>query len=84
MVEITNDGREKEYVARCGKRASDLKYSFSDVKMETVPGLYFTLRKMITCPVCGEILNANMMTAEDVGKSAKTAYPSAFNSCVCG
>lgn len=84
MVEVTKDGREKVYVARCGKCASDLKYSFSDVKMETVPGIYSALRKMITCPVCGEILNVNMMTAEDVEKAAKTAYPSAFNSCVCG
>lgn len=83
MISIIENGKEKTYYARCNKCGSEMEYMHADVKYETSMAYPQAKERYISCPVCGELIQVNLMTEEEFKEMKKQTYSFGYNSCCC-
>ena len=79
-MKVLKNGKDKAFYAHCLGCGSDLEYTNDDVTKEK--GEFTT--QYIVCPVCGEKLNANMETKEELDDWKLRAIGAFSYSCKCG
>lgn len=80
MIKITQNGKEKIYYAKCSECATELEYTYEDVKYETSAAVKYAKGRFIICPVCGEPISVSLLTKKE---SEVTAQRGFGYSCVC-
>ena len=78
MIKILKNGEEKKYYARCGKCGTEIEYELSDVKRERSYA-YNGEIKTVTCPVCGEVINVNLLSKEEYYDTNRSRYAGGFS-----
>lgn len=65
MINVTVNGHDKVFYAKCKSCASELEYTLDEVKEESI-GIHMPLNlKFIYCPICNQKVDALLLTKED-------------------
>lgn len=70
MITVIEDGTKKTFYTKCGSCASELEYSLEDVNEEKIGQFSPMAHRYITCPVCGQKIDAYLWT-----KAEQERYP---------